>query len=410
VSLVIHDGLLTPGAHRAKGLGASDLIEAMLRVEVAWMRALAHSGAALVAQVEEVTAAVSSWRGDPVALATAAEGAGNPVVPLVAMLRQQVAEAETAQLIHRGLTSQDVLDTAIMLLARRALARVESDLDATASVLADLAARHRDTVMAGRTLTQYAVPITFGFKVARWLSGVIDAKDAIAWARASLPAQCGGAAGTLALLAQLVPDPARTARVFALDLGLVSPIISWHTVRTPVTRVGDALVQAVDALGVIASDAALLVRPEVAELRESAVEGRGSSSTMPHKRNPVLTVLIRAAAMQAPLLGAQLHLAAAQAADERPDGAWHAEWPAMHHLLVLAVTAASQAHELAEGLEVDAERMAQRAGAASAALLAEREGQGSAPRDTNPKSYLGMAGVLVDDVLARYTAREKPYG
>jgi 3-carboxy-cis,cis-muconate cycloisomerase len=114
--------------------------------------------------------------------------------------------------------------------------------------------------------------------------------------------------------------------------------------------------------------------------------------------------------MQAPLLGAQLHLAASQAADERPDGAWHAEWPAMHHLLVLAVTAASQAHELAEGLEVDAARMAQRAGEASAALLAERDGQGSAPRDTTPASYLGLAGVLVDDVLARYTAREKPYG
>jgi 3-carboxy-cis,cis-muconate cycloisomerase len=264
--------------------------------------------------------------------------------------------------------------------------------------------------MAGRTLTQYAVPITFGFKVARWLSGVIDAKDAIACVRASLPAQCGGAAGTLALLAELVPDPARTARVFALDLGLVSPIISWHTVRTPVTRVGDALVQAVDALGVIAADAALLVRPEVAELRESAVEGRGSSSTMPYKRNPVLTVLIRAAAMQAPLLGAQLHLAASQAADERPDGAWHAEWPAMHHLLVLAVTAASQAHELVRGLEVDAARMAQRAGEASATLLAERDGQGSAPRDTNPASYLGLAGVLVDDVLARYTAGKKPHG
>jgi len=110
------------------------------------------------------------------------------------------------------------------------------------------------------------------------------------------------------------------------------------------------------------------------------------------------------------LLGAQLHLAASLSADERPDGAWHAEWPAMHHLFVLAVTAASQAHELAKGLEVDTARMARRADEVSAALLAERDGEGSAPRDTNPASYLGLAGVFVDEVLARYAARETPYG
>ncbi len=404
---MIHDGLLTPGAHRAEGFAAGDLIEAMLRVEVAWMRALAHSGAATATQVEAVATAARSWRGDQIALTVAAEGAGNPVVSLVARLREQVTDPDTAQLIHWGLTSQDVLDTALILLARRALAHVATDLDATASILAGLAVRHRDTVMAGRTLTQYAVPITFGFKVAHWLSGVLDAEDAIARVQASLPVQCGGAAGTLALLAELVPDPARTARVFAIDLDLLSPVISWHTMRAPVTRVGDVLVQAVDALGVIAADVAILVRPEVAELREGTAEGRGSSSTMPHKRNPVLTVLVRAAAMQAPLLGAQLHLAASQAVDERPDGAWHAEWPAMHRLFVLAVTAASQARELAAGLEVDSERMARRAREASAALLAERDGLGSPPSDTNPATYLGVARALVEDVLARHAARAR---
>jgi 3-carboxy-cis,cis-muconate cycloisomerase len=233
------------------------------------------------------------------------------------------------------------------------------------------------------------------------LSGVIDAEDTIGRVRESIPVQCGGAAGTLALAAELVPDPVQTARVFAGYLGLVLPGISWHTTRTAVTLVGDAVVQTVDALGVLAADVAVLGRPEVAELREGAAEDRGSSSTMPQKRNPVLTVLVRAAAMQAPLLGAQLHLAASQAVDERPDGAWHAEWPAMHRLLVLGVTAASQARELVEGLQVDAERMGRRSGEASATLLAERDGLGSSGRDADPASYLGSTGALVDEVLAR---------
>ncbi len=143
----------------------------------------------------------------------------------------------------------------------------------------------------------------------------------------------------------------------------------------------------------------------MAEVRERSDKGRGSSSTMPGKRNPVLTVLVRAAAMQAPLLGAQLHLAASLTVDERPDGAWHAEWPALHRLLVVALTAASQARELTAGLEVNAGLMASRAREASAVLLAERDGQG-AGADDDPASYLGLAGVLVDRVLARYGARE----
>ena len=141
--------------------------------------------------------------------------------------------------------------------------------------------------MTGRPLTQYAVPITFGLKVAHWLSGVLDAEDAIGRARESIPVQCRGAAGTLTLVAELVPDPVGTAHVFVGELGLVSPGISWHTTRTPVTPVRDALVQAVDALGVLAADVAVLGRPEAAELREGTAKGRGSSSTMPQKRDPV---------------------------------------------------------------------------------------------------------------------------
>jgi 3-carboxy-cis,cis-muconate cycloisomerase len=306
-----------------------------------------------------------------------------------------VADEEHARLVHRGLTSQDVLDTAMILVARDALARVSADLTASARELARLAERHRHTLMAGRTLTQWAVPITFGLKAAQWLSGVLDALERLRETEAALPVQCGGAAGTLSLAAALSGDPVAAAAAMAEELGLVWPGLPWHTTRTPVTRIGDALVGACDAMGVLAGDVATLSRPEVGEVREGAVPGRGRSSTMPHKRNPVLSILVRSAALQAPLLAAQLHVAAALAVDERPDGAWHSEWPALRRLLSLSVTAASQTSELLRGLEVDADAMRERVEAAAAELLAERGGHGE------PGDYLGAASRFIDTVLAR---------
>jgi 3-carboxy-cis,cis-muconate cycloisomerase len=210
-----------------------------------------------------------------------------------------------------------------------------------------------------------------------------------------LPVQCGGAAGTLSLAAEVAADPIGAAEAFAGELGLVWPGLPWHTTRTPLTRTGDALVTACDAVGVIGTDVAFLSRPEIGEVREGAVPGRGVSSTMPQKRNPVLSVLVRSAALQAPLLAAQLHLAAAQAVDERPDGAWHSEWPALRRLLELAMTATSQTAELLPGLAVDAEAMRARVANAAADLTAERGGEGA------PEDYLGVAGRFVDVVLDR---------
>ncbi|MEV0134202.1 lyase family protein [Dactylosporangium sp. NPDC050688] len=380
--------LLRPGSHRVAALvDDAAVAEAMLAVEAAWSRTLGQRGAG---------------RADPTPsdLLAESENAGNPVVPLVRALRATVDDPAAAALIHRGLTSQDVLDSALMLLAARVLDRVRDDLAATAGALAGHARRHRDSVMAGRTLTQHAVPITFGLKAAQWLTGVLDALDAVAATRAALPAQCGGAAGTLSLLARTVPDPFATAAVFAAELGLADPGLPWHTRRTPVTRLGDTLVTVTDALGVIAAGVALLARPEFGELEEGGPEGRGGSSTMPHKHNPVLSVLIRSAAAQAPLLAAQLHLAAAQAVDERPDGAWHSEWPALQALLLVTATAASQAAELTRDLRVHPDVMARRAHAAAADLLAER----GDPQDADVDGYLGVAGALVDRALARHAA------
>ena len=390
------DGLLSPGAHRAAGtVDDKALVGALLRVEVAWLRALAAVGAVDPEHADRVAEVASDWQVDLVRLAEDSEAAGNAVVPLVRGLREAVG-GPAAEAVHRGLTSQDALDTALVLLSRETLVRVREDLAATARSLAALAETHRDTVMAGRTLTQYAVPVTFGLKAAQWLAGALDACDQVDAVVTVLPVQCGGAAGTLALVGELTSDPVAAARAFADELALIWPGAPWHTNRAAVTRIGSSLVTACDALGVIAADVALLSRPEIAEVREGAVAGRGGSSTMPGKRNPVLSVLVRSAALQAPLLGAQLHLAAAQAVDERPDGAWHAEWPALRRLLELTVTAASQAAELTAGLEVDPAAMRLRAEEATDDLLAER-GDPSRLDD-----YLGASSQLVDAILARF--------
>jgi 3-carboxy-cis,cis-muconate cycloisomerase len=395
-------GLLAPGSHRATGqVDDAALVAAMLRVETAWARALVVAGLVDGDAADVVERAAVTLRPDPGALLADTELAGNPVVPLVSRLRDSVVAAGgDAHAVHRGLTSQDVLDTALVLLARDALRRVRDDLAATADHLAGLARTHRDSVMAGRTLTQHAVPTTFGLKAAQWLAGIDDAADSVDAAIDQLPAQYGGAAGTRALVAHLAPDadPTDVATAFAAGLGL-RPALPWQTRRGTVTGIGDALTSATDALGSLAADVLLLGRPEVGELREGAAAGRGGSSTMPHKRNPVLAVLVRAAALQAPQLSAQLHLASATGVDERPDGAWHAEWPALQRLLELAVTAASQAAELAAGLEVDSAAMAARAEGAAEALLAESGGTGDV------RDHLGEAGATTDAILEDHDAR-----
>jgi 3-carboxy-cis,cis-muconate cycloisomerase len=398
--------LLEPGSTRAHGV-ADDaaLVAAMVRVELAWYDVLVAQGVASTDQAARVASAVAGWHPDLEGLVDAAEAAGNPVVPFVAALRRAVDDEGAAALIHRGLTSQDVLDSALMLLARDALERTGDDLVAMGGRLAELAAEHRTTVMAGRTLTQHAVPVTFGLVCAQWLTGFQDALDEVKATSSGLPVQCGGAAGTLSLAADVLPDAGAAAQALAGALDLVAPALPWHTRRRPVTRLGDCLVGVVDSVAPVAAQVALLSRPEIGELSEGRVPGRGGSSTMPHKHNPVLSVLVRAAALQAPFLGAQLHLAAAQTVDQRPDGAWHAEWPSLVRLLRLAVTATSQMRQLLDGLQVHPDVMASRARTAVGELLAERDGVGAVASDAHPASYLGLTDDFIDSALDRWRAR-----
>jgi 3-carboxy-cis,cis-muconate cycloisomerase len=390
----LSDDLLWPGDSRAGDLfGDAAVVAAMVRVEQAWLHTISGTPVDLGGLVEP---------DDLPALIRESEAGGNPVIPLLALLRSRLGDADR---LHAGLTSQDVLDTALVLCLRATTARLREDLTAQIGALCGLADRHRDTPMAGRTLTQHAVPITFGLKVAGWLTGVLDAREVLE-AAADLPIQIGGAAGSLAAPTALAGSPSRArdwvART-AADLGLAARE-PWHTARAPFTRFADALVTCSDAWGKIANDVLVGSRPEVGELAEGAAEGRGGSSTMPNKRNPVMAVLVRRAALAAPPLAATMHLAAADAVDERPDGSWHVEWATLRTLSRRTVVAASQTAELLSGLTVDEARMAATLAAARPGIDAEQR------KYAADGPYRGATGEIIDAVLARASSAtgEKP--
>ncbi|MEN2738408.1 lyase family protein [Microbacterium sp. X-17] len=374
------EGLLTPvGVGFDEPVADAAVLDALVTAEVALTRSWAAAGAASAATADAVSA-VLGWRGDAgfctghgielAALAAHAVADGNPVVPLVPRLRAAVPP-EHRVWVHRGATSQDILDTALVLVARDAGARLVAALQEAEAALADLARVGRGTVAAARTLGQHAVPTTVGLRAATWVAGLRRARGRLDTALAALPAQLGGAAGTLASFVAIA-DAATAAglpRRYAAELGLVAPEAPWHTNRWPITELGDALVQAVDACGVVATDVATLSRTEIGELAEGAP---GGSSAMPQKQNPVASVLVRSAAIRAPHLGATLHAAAALAGDERPDGAWHAEWPALRELLRLALGATGTLARLASGLRVDEAAVARNLAATRGLIVAER--------------------------------------
>jgi 3-carboxy-cis,cis-muconate cycloisomerase len=389
--------LLWPGDHRA-GDAMTDVafLHAMTRVEQAWLRALAESGIAPSA----VSIEVSATDADVEEIANAAEQQGNPAIPLVALLRQRLDSAghhDAAAWLHRGLTSQDVIDTAMMICARDAVVRIDAELAGQVQVLATLVEQHRSTVMVARTITQPAVPTTFGAKAATWLHAALDAADAFAALR--FPLQLGGAAGTLAGLVELggLERTRRCRDLLGRELNL--PVVSpWHTRRTAITRIGDAAVTATDAWGRIANDVLVLGRPEIGELAEGV---GGGSSTMPNKSNPVMSVLIRRAALAAPQLAATLHLAAAEQVDERADGAWHVEWQTLALLLRRTLIAAGQTTSLLTGLRVDGEQMARRLTQLSHDVHAEQRALADLAGRRPATTYDGIIADLVDEALAR---------
>jgi 3-carboxy-cis,cis-muconate cycloisomerase len=321
----------------------------MLDVEAALAHAWARAGVIPSAAAETIAGACRAERFDVAALGREAARHAQPVVGLVAALRAAVGE-DAAPYVHHGATSQDVLDSALMLVARRALDPLLEDLGAAAESCAGLAAAHARTPIIGRTLLQQALPTTFGLKAAGWMTGLDAARAFLARERdEALAVQLGGPVGALDA-PEVVADVAR-------QLGLVAPVLSWHGDRTRPVALAGALGAAAGACAKVALDVALLAQSEVAEVREGGGARRGGSSSIAHKRNPVAAVSATACAARVPGLVATL-LGAMAGEHERAAGAWQAEWETLTALLALTGSAAAWTAELAGGLEIDAARMA----------------------------------------------------
>jgi 3-carboxy-cis,cis-muconate cycloisomerase len=375
-----------------------DWLRAMLDAEAALARALERAGLASAGAGAAVTKVARADLFDISELGRQAELTGNPVPALVRALTALVPE-DAREAVHRGATSQDIIDTAIMLLARRATGVIGADLTRAADIAADLAAAHIGTVMAGRTLLQQAVPVTFGLVAAGWLTAIDEAwAELNRVAQTRLAVQFGGAAGTLASLGE---SGQAVAELLAAELDLAAPTLPWHTDRTRIVQLGAALCGACGVLGKIARDVTLLAQSEVGEVAEGAGEaGRGGSSAMPNKRNPVASVLILGCAKRAPGLLATLASASEQE-HQRAAGAWHAEWETLAELLRLTGSAVSWAAELLAGLRIDTARMQANLDAAGGLPLAEHLA-------TELARSLGRLEAL--DLVARASVRAAEQG
>ena len=382
------------GVFARGGVEAGDMawLQAMLDAEAGLARALERAGLAPAGSGEAVTASAKADNFDPNELGELAALTGNPVPGLARALARRVPQTAVSA-VHRGATSQDILDTAAMLLAKRAIDVMLADLAQAAEAAAGLAEAHRASIMIGRTLLQQAVPVTFGLVAAGWLTSLDEARDGLEAVRSQrLAVQFGGAAGTLASLGEAGPQ---VAALLATELGLARPVLPWHTDRLRIIDLGVALARAAAALGKIARDVTLLAQAEIAEVSEgggpatprgadqrgadqrgpesqaaAASPRRGGSSAMPHKHNPVASIAILGCTRQVPgLLG--ILVGNSEHELQRAAGAWHAEWEPMAALLRLTGSASSWAAELLPGLVVDASRMAANLAATKGLPLAE---------------------------------------
>jgi 3-carboxy-cis,cis-muconate cycloisomerase len=360
------DAIFVPDAMRA-AVDDRAWLQAMLDAEAALARAQARAGVIPAQGAEAVAEVCDAGRYDVEQLARDARSAGSPLPALV--------KAADTEWFHHGATSQDIVDTAAMLVSKRALALIVRDLDAVAAACARLAEQHRDTPMMGRTLMQQAEPTSFGLKAAGWLAATLDARE---WLRAlRLPAQLGGAAGTLASMEGSGP---LVLREFALDLGLEEPALPWHANRFPMATLASALAVCAGACAKVALDVELLAQSEVAEV----LSGSGESSSMPHKRNPVEAIRVRACARRVQAAAGSIVAGMAEHEHERAAGAWHAEWAPLSDALACTGGATAATRAMLEGLEVRPERMRGNLG------------------DADPRPHVAAAGQLTDRTLERY--------
>ena len=341
-------------------------IAAMLRMEAALARAEARLGLVPEALAPAI-AAIGPDAFDLPEIGDQTVLSGVPTIPFVKAVQQKLPK-ELEPFFHKGATTQDIADTALVLQMRAAFALIARDLDAVLDRFAELAREHRSTPSVGRTYGQHAAPLTFGYKVAVWAVGIAEAAERLpSLCERTLTASLGGPVGTLAGLGDKGPA---VAAAFAEELGLAAAPIAWHSLRARMAETGAWLAILMGALAKMATDVAHLASTEVGELAEPFVPGRGGSSAMPHKRNPVSATVILSAHMAAKAHVATL-LDAMAAAHERPAGAWHAEWHALPQLFGLASGSLQEARGLSDGLVVKTERMRRNIDATAGLLFAD---------------------------------------
>jgi 3-carboxy-cis,cis-muconate cycloisomerase len=380
------------------GRAASErsFLQAMLDFEVALMNALARAGLAPAGAAEELRGVADAAEFDLAEMGRGAGEKGTPVPALLSALRDRLSDEASAHL-HTGATSQDVVDTAAMLVAQRTLEPILADLNGAADACARLAREHRETLAPGRTLLQQALPVTLGLKAAGWLTGLVGARAELARVRDDVLAlQLGGAVGTLAALGdhglEIVADVAG-------QLSLAQPPVAWHTIRLRPAALAAALAAATGVMGKIARDVVLMAQTEVAEVSEGGAPGRGGSSTMPHKQNAVAAVGIVACSQRTPGLLATIYGAMTQE-HERAAGSWQAEWEPLLELLRLTGSAAAMTQELLAGLQIDVEKLRADLDVTGGRLMSESVA-------TALSATLGRSGA--QDVVARAARDERPF-
>jgi 3-carboxy-cis,cis-muconate cycloisomerase len=437
-SILFRDAFGTPAMREVFSDHA--LICRYVEVEIALAKAEARCGVIPQATADKIAARTDVTALDFDALRRETDIVGYPILPLVHQMVQQCGEA--GRYVHWGATTQDIMDSALVLQLRAGLAIIEQDVAALRRILADLSQRHRDTPMAGRTHLQQALPVTFGYKTAIWLSMFDRHAERLAQLKPRvLVGQFAGAAGTLASLGD---KGFAVQQALCEELGLGVPAATWHVARDGLAESVNYLALVTGSLGKIALDIMIMASTEFAELYEPFVKGRGASSTMPQKRNPISSELMLAAS-KAVRQHAGLMLDAMVQDFERATGPWHAEWMAIPESFVLTAGALHQAKFALSGLIVDDERMADNLGISRGLIVAEAVMMGLAPmigrqeahdvvydacrsanadglsladalsadhrvstridratidRLTSPGNYLGLAPEMVDRVLA----------
>lgn len=372
-------------------------LQAMLDVEAALARAEAICGVIPQGAATTIAEKCQADLFDIADLGEAAAKAGNPVIPMVKMLTA-LAGKEAGRYVHWGATTQDIVDTALLLQLRILLRLADAELCELIAALCALARKHRDDPMAGRTFMQQALPVTFGLRAAGWLSPLLRARQRLGEMKPRLFAlQFGGAAGTLASLGA---EGLRVQEALAGQLDLAMPDIPWHSARDRFAELAGECALIAGTLAKIAGDIALLSQTEIGELAEPAEKGRGSSSTMPQKRNPVAAIAILAACEKVEALFPLMNRSMA-ADHERGTGSWHAEWLALPEIAVLTASALAAMHELAGNLEVDTVRMRENLDLTSGLIMSEAVMMALAP---------ALGRLAAHDLVAHAGARATAEG